>query len=215
MNTIIDAEAARLAGLQIDTLQKVLSGQITLDQWKWFNNLSADDREALFGDRKKLEPTAPAEPVEKFAPLADSIIRVDRSVRPTYPHWAKGVLHLELEGTGLVEYNIDAVELWLHNKQEDGKLIKGQEIYDHLEANNMLYECLGLSDLLAIQAKGVAFFRKHFAGKTVFGWKSAVRGCCDDVYVSCLHEYSDEVVLKWYLLDNFWPGNYPAARHAK
>ena len=71
MNTIIDADAAKLAGLQIDTLQKVRSGQITLGQWERFNNLSTDDREARFGDWKKLEPTAPAEPTEKFALFVD------------------------------------------------------------------------------------------------------------------------------------------------
>jgi hypothetical protein len=71
MSNIIDADAARLAGLQIYTLQKVRSGQITLDQWERFNNLSTDDREARFGDWKKLESTAPAKPTEKFALLVD------------------------------------------------------------------------------------------------------------------------------------------------
>jgi hypothetical protein len=67
----IDADAAKLAGLQIDTLQKVRSAQITFGQWERFNNLSTDDREARFGDWKKPEPTAPAEPTEKFALLVD------------------------------------------------------------------------------------------------------------------------------------------------
>lgn len=71
MNTIIDADAARLAGLQIDTLQKVRSGQITLGQWERFNNLSTDDREARFGDWKKPESTTPTESTEKFALLVD------------------------------------------------------------------------------------------------------------------------------------------------
>jgi len=71
MKKHIDADAAKLAGLQIDTLQKVRSGQITLGQWERFNNLSTDDREARFGDWKKSEPTAPAEPIEKFALLVD------------------------------------------------------------------------------------------------------------------------------------------------
>ena len=71
MNTIVDADAAKLAGLQIDTLQKVRSGQITLGQWERFNNLSTDDREAWFGDWKKPESTVPAEPTEKFALLVD------------------------------------------------------------------------------------------------------------------------------------------------
>ena len=71
MNIIIDADAAKLAGLQIDTLQKVRNGQITLSQWEWFNNLSMADREARFGDWKKPKLTAPAKPTEKFALLVD------------------------------------------------------------------------------------------------------------------------------------------------
>jgi hypothetical protein len=71
MNAIIDADAAKLAGLQIDTLQKVRSGQITLSQWERFNNLSTNDREAQFGDVKKPEPKAPEEPMEKFTLLVD------------------------------------------------------------------------------------------------------------------------------------------------
>lgn len=71
MKNIIGADAAKLAGLQIDTLQKVRSGHITLGQWERFNNLSTDDREARFGDGKKPELAAPAKTTKKFALLAD------------------------------------------------------------------------------------------------------------------------------------------------
>lgn len=71
MSTIIDADAAKLADLLIDTFQRLRSGQLTLNQWERFNNLSMDDREARFGDWKKPEPTAPTEPTEKFALLVD------------------------------------------------------------------------------------------------------------------------------------------------
>ncbi len=77
MKRIIDAGSARLAGLQIDILQKVRKGVITLDQWERFNNLSVSEREALFGDWKP-QPKASAEPIDppageagKFALLAD------------------------------------------------------------------------------------------------------------------------------------------------
>lgn len=73
MSATIGADAAKLAGLQIDTLQKVRSGQITLDQWERFNNLSLGDREARFGDIKKPKPVFPVKPTEteKFALLVD------------------------------------------------------------------------------------------------------------------------------------------------
>lgn len=50
MSAIIGGDAAKLAGLQIDTLQKVRSGQITLEQLEKFNNLSPDAREERFGN---------------------------------------------------------------------------------------------------------------------------------------------------------------------
>lgn len=48
MKKVIGADSAILAGLQIDLLQKVRSGRITLDQLEKFNNLSFADRENLF-----------------------------------------------------------------------------------------------------------------------------------------------------------------------
>lgn len=48
MNTIIDADAAKLAGLQIDLLQKVRQGHVTLGQLEWFTGLSKEERNNLF-----------------------------------------------------------------------------------------------------------------------------------------------------------------------
>ncbi len=61
MSNIIGADAAKLAGLQIDTLQKVRNSQITLVHWERFNNLSPEEREARFGDQWKPTPAAVAE----------------------------------------------------------------------------------------------------------------------------------------------------------
>jgi len=52
MKEIIGADAAKLAGLQIDLLQKVRSGQISLSQMERFSNLSSAEREACFSGRK-------------------------------------------------------------------------------------------------------------------------------------------------------------------
>ncbi len=49
MSTIIGAEAARWAGLQIDLNQKYRTGHITADHLEWFNNLSRKRREELSG----------------------------------------------------------------------------------------------------------------------------------------------------------------------
>ena len=47
MDTTIGADAAKLAGLQIDLLQKIRNGQITVGDLEWFNRLTAGDRNRL------------------------------------------------------------------------------------------------------------------------------------------------------------------------
>lgn len=54
MSHIIGAEAAKLAGLQIDQLTKLRVGEMTLDQIERFNNLSMEERGARFGEAKEV-----------------------------------------------------------------------------------------------------------------------------------------------------------------
>ena len=43
----IGVDAAKLAGLQIDQLQKFRNGEITIEHMEWFNNLTKEDRDNL------------------------------------------------------------------------------------------------------------------------------------------------------------------------
>jgi hypothetical protein len=43
-----------------------------------------------------------------------------------------------------------------------GHVIWGMEIYEYLRDNNLLSNCLSLSDLENIKERGVAFFERHF-----------------------------------------------------
>lgn len=49
MKNIIGADTAKLAGLQIDTLQKIRNGQIILEHLEWFNKLNKTERDRLAG----------------------------------------------------------------------------------------------------------------------------------------------------------------------
>jgi hypothetical protein len=52
----LEQESAQdLAGLQIDQLQKLRHGNMTLEQLKWFNNLSFDEREKIMGKQMSSE----------------------------------------------------------------------------------------------------------------------------------------------------------------
>jgi len=143
----------------------------------------------------------------------DPIIRVDRTISPTYPNWMEEVIHPELEATGPDNFDVGALDQWLHPKQEKG-MVTGEVIHKYLKQNKMLTSYLGLRDLEEIQKKGIAFFRKFFSSKAVFGWKSVVRRRFGCLCVPYLFEHGGVVVLDWRWLGNGWGDGDPALRLA-
>jgi hypothetical protein len=169
-------------------------------------------------DFRKLAKLAPEDFAVKSIHEAeiqlDPIIFVDRSIRPSYSDWIKEVMHPELESVGPAEYDISAIEQWLHDGQKNGEYIEGNKIYNHLKKTDTLKTCLGLRDLEEIQKKGIASFRRHFKGKAIFGWAGIVRYRNGGLYVPCLFEGDGEVVLYWYWTDRAWRDSGPALRFA-
>ena len=148
-------------------------------------------------------------------PVLDFLVRVDRSVKPNYPDWMKKVMHPELELAGPAEYNLqDGVEQWLHDDQKRGSVV-GNTIYKHLQKGDGLANCLNLQDGLAIQAKGIAVFRKLFAGKAVFLWGSVVQSRDGYLDVPYLIGDGGEVVVIWSWLGHRWDSDGPALRFSK
>ena len=164
--------------------------------------------------RGEAELVVKTKPVSKPEIIIDDIIRVDRSVRPSYPDWVKTVMHPELENVGPAEYDIAKVEQWLHDDQKDGGWIKGNKIYTYLKETDSLKSCLGLQDLEEIRKKGIVFFRKHFQNKAVFGWRSVVRNEDGLLHAPYLCENGDKLVLRWSWLNGGWNVNDPALRLA-
>ncbi len=142
------------------------------------------------------------------------IVRVNRSVKPTYPDWMKKLMHPEMELLGPAEYDLSTVELWLHDDQKDG-IVTGNAIYEKLKKDKAIADCLGLADLLAIQSQGITVFRKFFAGKAVFGWKSVVQNSDGGLSAPYLIESDGEVVLSWFWLGLDWNSYDPALRFRK
>ena len=148
-------------------------------------------------------------------PVLDFLVRVDRAVKPSYPDWFKKLEHPELECSGPTEYNLQTgVDQWLHDDQKRGSVV-GNTIYKHLQKGDNLATCLNLQDGLAIQAKGIAVFRKLFAGKAVFLWGSVVQRRSGRLHVPYLFEHGDEVVLIWDWLVFYWYSHNPALRFGK
>lgn len=156
-----------------------------------------------------------AKPTPEPEPQINTLIRIDRSVKPAYPDWVKEIMHPELEAVGPAEYDLVKVELYLHlHDEQDGKRMKGTKLYDHLKETDSLKNCLGLHDALEIQKKGIKVFRKLFGIKTVFCWKSVVRSHDGSLNVPYVYGGGSKVVVDWSWLGNDWRGRNPAARFA-
>ena len=159
-----------------------------------------------------VEAPKPEPPPE---PVLDFLVRVDRAVKPSYPDWFKKLENPELECSGPAEYDLQtAVQQWLHDDQKRGSVV-GNTIHKHLKKDNALASCLNLQDGLAIQAKGIAVFRKLFAGKAVFLWGSVVQDRDGSILVPYLYEDGDEVVVGWRWLDRSFSSSNPALRFGK
>ena len=179
-----------------------------------FNKLGGLEGAAQFlRDELTLVPQPKPEPPPE--PVLDFLVRVDRSVKPTYPDWFKKLEHPELECSGPTEYNLQTgVEQWLHDQQKCGS-VQGNTIHTHLKKDNALTSCLNLQDGLAIQAKGIAVFRKLFGGKAVFLWGSVVRNRGGNLLVPYLYDIGGKVGLYWNWLDYNWYSDNPALRFSK
>ena len=157
--------------------------------------------------------TAMTSGIAENLPKMDTTIRVDRSVCPVYPKWAKVVMHPELETVGPAEYDLAQVELYLHDGQ-NSKWMWGTALYEHLKETHSLKNCLGLHDALKIEKKDIKVFRKLFKDKVVFCWKSVVRGDSNGLFVPYVEGDGHVVVVCWRWLGNAWSNRSPAARFA-
>ena len=104
----------------------------------------------------------------------DTLIRINRSIRPVYPEWTGRVVSPELESAGPAEYDLATVQQWLHDEQKNGGCMRAEVLYDHLRSNGLLDSCLGLADGIAIQEKGAAVFRQFFKRNFVYLWRSVI-----------------------------------------
>lgn len=198
MKTKIDFASQNLTAGQLNAIVKNLGGEEGALKF-------------LRGELVIQPAVIPEPPLE---PMLDFIVRVDRSVKPTYLNWVKKVMHPELELAGPAEYDLSQVEQWLHDDQKRGSVV-GNTIYKHLQKGDALVTCLNLQDGLVIQAKGIAVFRKLFAGKAVFLWGSVVQHRDCGLHVPYLYGHGDKVGLNWFLLDNYWYSSNPALRFGK
>jgi hypothetical protein len=152
----------------------------------------------------------------------DTIVRVARSVRPTYPDWVDKVMNPELEGSGPTKYDLaKQISLSFFDDLKVVGVTKGDIIYGYLKEHDILKTCLSLRDGEEILKKNVTVFRKIFGRRGVFLWKSAVwqDGVGNGLYVPYLYEFKSEIVnevkLSWHWDGNIFDGRDPVIRFNK
>jgi hypothetical protein len=136
--------------------------------------------------------------------LQKDIIRPERSAAPGYPSWVTGAIQPEFEKAKVTPFDPAKLKLWTKSKTKNPRLVTGEDIYESLRKARVLQQCLGLRELEEIQKRGVAFYRRFFEGKAIFGWKTVVRDRLHFRYVPYLFEFGDGVYIHWYLLDFAW-----------
>lgn len=100
-------------------------------------------------------------------------------------------------------------ELWFHEGQKGNRCMRGRVIYAYLQDIRLMASCVDLAELEAIKAKGIDFFRKHFAGKAIFGWRGIQDGCVP--YLDLLED-GGKVLLNWRWVGSSWDQDYSALR---
>ena len=73
MSNIIGADAAKLAGLQIDLLQKIRHGSLTVDQMKWWLSLNSTTRNHHMEENIRMTPCYEA-PNGEFFPTPEHLV---------------------------------------------------------------------------------------------------------------------------------------------
>lgn len=136
-------------------------------------------------------------------------VYVDRSIRPVKPErMMLGTIHpAKLENTGPAEYNLADVELWLHECQKHCNAGRRGFIHRHLENAGMLKNCLSLRDGEEIKKLGIVIFRKFFGDKSVFLWKSVMKGLGSECFVPILYDNGGRVVICWRSLEHSCGGD--------
>jgi len=133
METKMDFASQNLTAGQLNAIVKNLGGE--------------DGALKFLRGELVVQPAVIPEPPPE--PVLDFLVRVDRSVKPSYPDWMKKVMHPELELAGPAEYNLlQGVEEWLHDNQKRGS-VEGNTIYKHLQKGDAFATCLNLQDGLS------------------------------------------------------------------
>lgn len=113
-------------------------------------------------------------PVAREVSDDEYIVRVDRTIRPSYLPASnyKEEYYVQFQNSGPESFDLRKIKKFLLDEQGNGGKVTGRTIFDFLVKNNMLSRALSYRDGEEIQKKGVDIFRKIFGPNNLMLWKS-------------------------------------------
>lgn len=154
-------------------------------------NLLKEDPQLLAGVLAVIEGKAKISFQEKY------LVRVDRSVPPTFPFWAKGSNFPLLARSGPATFDIAKLRQLAHVHNHTGKMFPR-----YLQGAGLLKDCLSLRDLEEMQKINLGYFCDRFNDTSVFGWKSIMSDAEGKESVPFLYGYKQKVSLEWVFLSD-------------
>lgn len=134
----------------------------------------------------------------------ESVIHVDLTKPPIYPFWAASVPYKYLEILDRAQFDLSLFTVWSREGWRDPFGHNRALIHRYLAQNGLIANCLGIRELLGVQARGVDFFRHHVKNGVLFGPKSVVVNSSGLSYVSLLTEVDNDLILLWGECDRSW-----------
>ena len=110
-------------------------------------------------------------------------------------------LYPELEKVGPLQFDVTKIEQWVHERQQGGLFMNGEELHSYIAAN-ILNSCLGLTELLAIADRGYYFVLQHFGQVGPYGHRGAARNQKGELFVPYInrsgrHDAQKKAFVSW------------------
>lgn len=156
---------------QVDAIVREFGGMNAVE-----NFLKKQERIQKFGHPDSGFVYRHEQPEPEPDETAEDFVAVDRSIMPAYPSpdSIREIVFPDIESGGPPSFHIKKLLRFKDFFDKDENMGSLVGVYQALKASNYIRACLNLQDLVAIQKKGLPFFRRYFQGKQVFGWRTVV-----------------------------------------
>ncbi len=129
-----------------------------------------------------------------YLKMANLTIEVDRkNSSALLPPWSTGLI-CKSKIVNPITYGLQDLQYWQYYNVD--LRCNGPLVYNFLTKKNFLRRCLGVEDLIAMDAIFFSLIKQKFHIRKIFAWRSAVRRMGENIFVPYREE--DEDLIQWW-----------------